>query len=171
MTTPAHDAPLVLPSVAFRPVRLLLTCVLLTAAATITAGWFGRGMIGVFVGVGLFMGLLNAVLVQRSVAVITADVHPLKTKMALNSAFRLLVMTVVGLVIAYIFRPAGLGVVFGLALFQVLLVATTVLPVWKTLRTGAGQPPPAETGVAGSPTSDRIGCASDGTEGTGNDDV
>jgi len=36
-----------------------------------------------------------------------------------------------------VFRPAGLGVLFGLALFQVLLVLTTALPVWKKLRSGA----------------------------------
>jgi hypothetical protein len=41
------------------------------------------------------------------------------------------------LAIAFVFRPAGLGVVFGLALFQVLLVLTTALPVMKKLRTGA----------------------------------
>ena len=56
--------------------------------------------------------------------------------MALNSASRLAIITIVGLIIAYVFRPAGLGVVFGLALFQVLLVASTALPVWKKLRTG-----------------------------------
>ncbi|EUA93821.1 ATP synthase A chain family protein, partial [Mycobacterium ulcerans str. Harvey] len=38
------------------------------------------------------------------------------------------------------FRPAGLGVVFGLALFQLLLVASTALPVWKKLRTGTLRP-------------------------------
>ena len=48
----------------------------------------------------------------------------------------LVVITIIGLIIAYIFRPAGLGVVFGLALFQVLLVLSTALPVWKKLRTG-----------------------------------
>jgi hypothetical protein len=74
--------------------------------------------------------------VQRSVASITADAHPLKKKMALNSATRLMVITVVGLSLAFVFRPAGLGVVFGLALFQVLLVLTTALPVMKKLRTG-----------------------------------
>jgi hypothetical protein len=56
--------------------------------------------------------------------------------MALNSATRLLVITTIGLAIAFAFRPAGLGVVFGLALFQVLLVLTTALPVMKKLRTG-----------------------------------
>jgi hypothetical protein len=47
-------------------------------------------------------------------------------------------MTVVGLTIAFIFRPQGLGVVFGMALFQVLLVLSTALPVMKKLRSGAG---------------------------------
>jgi uncharacterized protein (DUF58 family) len=96
-------------------------------------------MLGVFFGIGLLMGLLNAVLVQRSVSVITAKTHPLKRSMAMNSATRLAILTVIGLAIAFAFRPAGLGVVFGLALFQVLLVATTALPVWKKLRAGAVQ--------------------------------
>ena len=73
---------------------------------------------------------------QRSVESITAEDHPLKRKMALNSATRLLVMTVVGLTIAFIFRPQGLGVVFGMALFQVLLVISTALPVMKKLKAG-----------------------------------
>jgi hypothetical protein len=74
--------------------------------------------------------------VRRSVASITAKDHPLKRSMALNSASRLAIITIVGLIIAFIFRPAGLGVLFGLALFQVLLVLSTALPVWKKLRTG-----------------------------------
>ena len=93
-------------------------------------------MVGVFFGVGLALGLLNAVLVQRSVEAITAEAHPLKRKMALNSATRLLVMTVIGLTIAFIFRPQGLGVVFGMALFQVVLVISTALPVMKKLKAG-----------------------------------
>jgi dipeptide/tripeptide permease len=93
-------------------------------------------MVGVFFGVGLLLGLLNALLVRRSVASITAKEHPLKRSMALNSASRLAIITIVGLIIAFVFRPAGLGVLFGLALFQVLLVLSTALPVWKKLRTG-----------------------------------
>jgi hypothetical protein len=137
VTTPAQDAPLVFPSVAFRPVRLFATSLVLTVVAVAAAGWLGHPMVGVFLGVGLLLGLLNALGVQRSVASITADAHPLKKKMALNSASRLMFVTVVGLTVAFVFRPAGLGVVFGLALFQVLLVLSTALPVWKTLRNGA----------------------------------
>jgi dipeptide/tripeptide permease len=138
VTTPAQDAPLVFPSVAFRPLRLLVICALLGGLATLAAGLLGHVMVGVFFGVGLALGLLNAVLVQRSVDAITADAHPLKRKMALNSATRLMVMTVIGLTIAFIFRPQGLGVVFGMALFQVVLVISTALPVMKKLKSGAG---------------------------------
>lgn len=136
MTTPAPDAPLVFPSVAFRPTRLLAVCLLLSALAIGLSAWVGYVMFGVFFGVGLGLGLINALLVQRSVASITADAHPLKKKMALNSATRLLIITAVGLTIAFVFRPLGLGVVFGLALFQVVLVLSTALPVWKKIRTG-----------------------------------
>jgi dipeptide/tripeptide permease len=145
VTTPAQDAPLVFPSVAFRPARLLVISVAITAVAMLAAGLYGHLMVGVFFGVGLLLGLLNALLVCRSVEAITSRDHPLKRSMALNSAFRLAIITIVGLVIAYVFRPAGLGVVFGLALFQVLLVASTALPVWKKLRSGE----PATAGSEG----------------------
>ncbi len=124
------------PSVAFRPARLLVICGAITAVAIAAAGFSGHLMVGVFFGVGLLLGLLNALLVRRSVSSITAKDQPLKSSMAINSATRLAIITVIGLIIAYVFRPAGLGVVFGLALFQVLLVLSTALPVWKKLRTG-----------------------------------
>ena len=142
MTTPAQDAPLVFPSVAFRPLRLFAVCVVLAGLATLAAGLLGHAMVGVFFGIGLGLGLLNAMLVQRSVEAITAEAHPLKRKMALNSATRLLMMTVIGLTIAFIFRPQGLGVVFGMALFQVVLVISTALPVMKKIRAGS----PTSTG-------------------------
>jgi dipeptide/tripeptide permease len=137
VTTPAQDAPLVFPSVAFRPVRLFVISIAITAVAVAVAASTGHPLVGVFFGVGLLLGLLNAVLVQRSVASITAKEHPMKSSMALNSATRLAVITIVGLIIAFVFRTSGgLGVLFGLALFQVLLVLSTALPVWKKLRTG-----------------------------------
>ncbi len=154
MTTPAQDAPLVFPSVAFRPIRLLVISVALTAVAIVAAGLLGHPMVGVFFGIGLLMGLLNALGVRRSVAVITADAHPLKKKVALNSAGRLLVISVIGLIIAFVFRPEGLGVVFGLAIFQVLLVFSTALPVWQKLRTGTAQVGPDAAGTEGRADSD-----------------
>lgn len=136
MTTPAHDAPLVFPSVAFRPLRLLIVCVALTALAVLAAWFAGHVFFGVFFGVGLLLGLLNAMLVRRAVEAITAEEHPLKKKMAVNSGMRLFAITVVALTIAYLFKDrGGLGVLFGLAIFQALLVMSVSIPVLKKIRT------------------------------------
>ena len=79
--------------------------------------------------------MLNALLVRRAVEAITAEDHPLKKKMAVNSATRLLVITAVGLTIAIVFKNnGGLGVLFGLAIFQALLVMSTSIPVLKKIR-------------------------------------
>jgi hypothetical protein len=136
VTTPAQDAPLVFPSVAFRPVRLLIVCLILTALAVAAAWYTGHSFLGVFFGIGLLLGLLNAMLVKRAVESITAQDHPLKKKMALNSMTRLLVITAIALAIAIVFKThGGLGVLFGLAIFQALLVLSTSLPVLKKIRT------------------------------------
>ena len=137
VTTPAQDAPLVFPSVAFRPLRLLVICLALTALAVIGGLYLGGHykFVGVFFGVGLALGLLNALLVRRAVESITAEDHPLKKKMAVNSATRLLAITAVGLTIAIVFKNVGgPAVLFGLAIFQALLVMSTSLPVLKKIR-------------------------------------
>jgi dipeptide/tripeptide permease len=135
VTTPAQDAPLVFPSVAFRPVRLLVICIALTALALVAAGFGGNILYGAFFGVGLGLGLVNALLVRRAVESITAEDHPLKKKMALNSATRLLVITAVALAVAFIFKSnGGIAVLFGLAIFQALLVMSTSLPVLRKIR-------------------------------------
>lgn len=137
MTTPAPDAPLVLPAVAFRPVRLAIICAALGAVVVALAAYFGSVLFGLLFVLGLAMGLLNALAVKRAALRITAQKNPLKKQMAINSMGRLAVLSLVALVIAFLLRPAGLGVLFGLALFQLLLVLTTTLPVLKALRSGA----------------------------------
>jgi hypothetical protein len=128
---------LVLPSVVFRPARLLVVCAVLATVATIAAGMTGHLMFGAFFALGLALGLVNALLIRHSVQSITAEAHPLKTKMAVNSATRLLALSLIALLIAYLFRPLGLGVLIGLALFEVVLVSTSALPVVKKLRAQA----------------------------------
>lgn len=124
------------PSVAFRPVRLLVVCLVLTAVAVAAAWYTNHLYLGLFFGLGLGLGLINALMVRRAVESITAEEHPLKKKMALNSATRLLVISAVALVIVFFFKNhGGIGVVFGLAIFQALLVLSTSLPVLKKIRT------------------------------------
>lgn len=147
MTTPAQDAPFVLPAVAFRPVRLFAVSVVLAGVAL--AGSYvvtEKLNFGAFFALGLALGLGNALLVRRAVAKVTAKDHPLKMQMAANSAIRLVVISAVALVITYFFRhDGGIGVLFGVALFQAILVMSTALPVMKKLRAGAAD---GETGTS-----------------------
>ena len=81
------------------------------------------------------VGLLNALLVRRAVAAITMEDHPLKKKMAMNSAMRLLIITAIALAVAIIFKAhGGIAVLFGLAIFQGLLVISTSFPVMRKIR-------------------------------------
>ena len=78
--------------------------------------------------------MLNAKLAVLKVATVTAENEPRKAPVAVNSMVRLGVVSVIAIVIAYFFRPDGLGVIFGLAVGQIVLVLNTVIPVLKGLR-------------------------------------
>ena len=89
---------------------------------------------------GLRQSLITNESIKRDssgiVDAITAEDHPLKKKMAVNSATRLLVITAVALAVAIVFKAhGGIAVFFGLAIFQALLVLSTSLPVLKKIRT------------------------------------
>lgn len=128
---------MVLPAVAFRPVRLFAVSLLVTAIA-LGGGYAVSGNLkfGAFFGLGMALGLTNALMVRRAVAKVTAKDHPLKMQMAANSAMRLVVISVIALLITWLFKPAGIGVLFGVALFQAILVISTALPVMKKVRAG-----------------------------------
>ncbi|BDH56368.1 ATP synthase subunit I [Tsukamurella sp. PLM1] len=134
MTTPA-------PSVDGAAARGVVTFtnpfVILAGISVIVAGiaasfdhvWFAAWFF-----LGGLLALLNAKLVVIKVANATAEEEPRKAPVAVNSVVRLAVVSVLALVIAYFFRPSGLGVIFGLAVGQIVLVLNTVIPVLKGLR-------------------------------------
>ena len=96
---------------------------------------FGHPLAGVFVFVGLAFGALNSYLVQRSVARFAGSERADRRRRFVgNVLFRLSLITLVSLVIVLFVRPDGLGVLAGLALFQLLMVGNASLPVIKELR-------------------------------------
>jgi pheromone shutdown protein TraB len=134
MTTPA-------PSVdeAQRPVgvSMINPIVIVIGLSVIAAGigtalghpWFAAWFL-----LGGLLAVLNAKLAVLKVATVTAEDEPRKAPVAVNSMVRLGVVSIIAIVIAYFFRPDGLGVIFGLAVGQIVLVLNTVIPVLKGLR-------------------------------------
>lgn len=102
--------------------------------ALVVTGPLDRLLLGVFICIGLGLGWLNAQLTLRSVTRITRSESPNKQMLALTTASRLIVLTVLAIIVAFLTRPNGVGIFFGLALFQVILVLHTVVPEWRGLR-------------------------------------
>lgn len=133
-STAADSMPYVFPTAPTsmrRPAIIAGVVVLAVAAAAIALNhpWFGAFFL---LGTAAVFG--NAQLVINSVKAVTAEEHPRKKILAVNSAVRLGTITVLALIAAFLVQPDGLGVMFGLAIGQVILVLNTVIPVMKGLR-------------------------------------
>ncbi len=93
----------------------------------------GYGLFGLFLAVGVALGLANSWAVMRAVANF-ANTQPSKVKFSGSVLARLAVITVLALACAYLFRPAGIAVFAGLALFQFLAIVSSMLPLIKEIR-------------------------------------
>lgn len=135
MATSAPDsAPMYYPAAPTGLKRPAIIAAVFVIAIAIAAVLLGHPLVAVFVAVGVGGTLLNAKMVAHAVARVAAEEHPRKQLLALDSAMRLGVLTVAALAAAFLVQPDGLGVIFGLALGQVILVLNTVIPVMKGLR-------------------------------------
>ncbi len=115
--------------------RSILLAVPVAVAAVVVSAVLGHAWVGVFVVVGLAMGAGNTALVQRSVARFAAENRPNRKQRFVGGVFgRLLAITVVALVILLLVHPDGIGVLAGLAIFQLLMVGNASVPVIKELR-------------------------------------
>jgi hypothetical protein len=95
---------------------------------------FGHPVMGILFAVGLGMGLYNARLLQRHVVKVISSENPTKRALTGSSMQRLGVLTIIALALGFFLRPDGLGVFFGLAAFQLIFMAHTMLPVLKERR-------------------------------------
>jgi hypothetical protein len=130
LTTPTEQTPARPPGLPRLPLSLrspLITAGAVAVAGLVLTGLYGHLLMGVFGVLGMAMGLLNIRLVQLNVDKITRDEHPRKQQLALSSLSRLALITFVALGLGLAFRPDGLGVFAGLALFQVILVFSTAV--------------------------------------------
>jgi hypothetical protein len=88
------------------------------------------GALGLCIGIALGIG--NFRLIVRSVLKVGRRTEGNKRRpLAMNTLGRLMAMTVVALVLAWVKPPLGLGMIGGLALFQFLLLANVTRSMLK----------------------------------------
>ena len=84
-------------------------------------------------GVGL--GLLNHLATEYwLLRIISNGDSPTKAMMVRSTLVRLLVLTVVAVSIAVVWWPDGIGLLLGLAVFRLIALVMTTLPLLKELK-------------------------------------
>jgi hypothetical protein len=114
--------------------RPLLISVVLGVAAVVVSALFGHVLMGVLGCVGLGLGLFNSRMLQRDVVNVIARDHPNKMAVGMLSARRLAIITAIAVALGIFVRPDGLGVFFGLAVYQFINIGHTAMPVLKERR-------------------------------------
>ncbi|MBF6175263.1 hypothetical protein [Nocardia blacklockiae] len=118
-------------------IRIRRAAIIAIAVGVLTlmaAGAFDRLLLGVFTCVGLGLGWANTRLTWTSVTRITRSESPNKQALTASTAGRLCGITLLSLLVAFLARPDGIGIFFGLAVFQVVLILFTLVPEVKGLR-------------------------------------
>jgi hypothetical protein len=102
--------------------------------ALVLGGVFGHIVMGILFCIGMILGVVNARMLQRSVVKVISSENPTRRAMTGASIQRLLIIAAIALALGFFIRPDGLGVFFGLVVFQMIFVAHTLLPVMKERR-------------------------------------
>jgi hypothetical protein len=95
----------------------------------------GQAMWAVFVVIGLALGVANLVMVQRAASMYAARAGTGKKGFAVGAFGRLAIISVIGIGCAFMFRPAGIGVIVGVAVFQFIAAIVAALPITREVRT------------------------------------
>ncbi|WP_328399929.1 hypothetical protein [Nocardia sp. NBC_00403] len=114
--------------------RATIVAALIGALTMSAAGPLDRLLLGLFVCAGMGLGWLNAHLTRTAVNRVADSESPKKQRLLVSSAVRLFGITAVSIAVAFLARPSGIGIFFGIAIFQVILVLCTVVPELKGIR-------------------------------------
>ena len=118
-----------LPDVSRRTVGAALV---VGVAGLVAAYSFGYLLVGIGACIGLGLGTLNFRMIGVSVDKVTAmDVDNPKRPLAINTLGRMGIVTVIALGLTFLNKPLGFGVLAGLAIFQILLIANVARSMSK----------------------------------------
>ena len=114
--------------------RSVIVSVALGIIAVVVAALADHVLFGVFCCVGLALGAVNNWLLQKSVIRFAMSDNPQRKRFRRGVIARLGAITLIAIGVAVLWRPDGLGVFVGLAVFQVLMLVGAAVPAMRKLR-------------------------------------
>ena len=99
------------------------------------AGQLGEWGLAACIAGGIGLGLANHLYTEYwLLRIICSGGDPSRNQMVVSTVVRLLILTVVAVSIAVVFWPDGIGLLLGLALFRLIALVMTGLPLLKELK-------------------------------------
>jgi hypothetical protein len=115
--------------------KAFILAAILVAATYWVAGPFGEWMIATCVAGGILLGLANHLATEYwLLKIINSGEEPSRHKMVASTMVRLVILTVVAVGVAAAFWPDGIGLLLGLAVFRLVALVMTGLPLLKELK-------------------------------------
>lgn len=116
--------------------KTLIVTPIVGGAGLLVASLLGHPAAGALFCAGLALGLINSRLVIGAAVRYAASEDSSKKPVVAGSLKRLGAITLVAFVLAYLFRPEGIATVFGLALFQLIMMGGASGPLMREVRNG-----------------------------------
>jgi hypothetical protein len=114
--------------------KTLMVALVLVVATYWIAGQLGEWRLAGCIAAGVALGLANHVVTEFwLLKLISSGEQPTRSKIAASTFLRLLVLSVIAVTIAVFFWPDGIGLLLGLAIFRLIALVMTGIPLLKEL--------------------------------------
>ncbi len=115
--------------------KTVLVALVLVVAAFWVLGQLGEWETAAMVAVGILLAVANHVATELWLGrLISSGEPPTRGQMAASTMLRLLVLSVVAVGVAVAYWPSGIGLLLGLAIFRLIALVMTTVPLLKELK-------------------------------------
>jgi hypothetical protein len=115
--------------------KTMLVGVVLMVASYWVLGQLGEWQTATLTAVGVLLAMINHLATEYWLArLVTSGEEPTRRRIGVSSFFRLMVLTVVALGATVAFWPYGIGLLLGLAIFRLIALVMTTIPLLKELK-------------------------------------
>ena len=115
--------------------KTLMVAGVMMGASFWVFGQLDRWQLACCVAGGVFLGLLNHLYTEYwLLKIIESGAQPTRNQMIAATISRLTVLTLVAVGVAVLFWPDGIGLLLGLAVFRLIALVMTGLPLLKELK-------------------------------------
>jgi hypothetical protein len=117
--------------------KAILVAAVMVVASFWIIGALGRWSLAGCIAGGIVLGLVNHLVTEFwLLKIITSGEQPTRNQMVATTLLRLLVLTVVAVGIAVLVWPDGIGLLLGLAIFRLIALVMTGIPLLRELKKG-----------------------------------